>query len=79
MNEEKLTFEQSMDRLDEIVRKMERGDVALEEALKLFEEGTKLAEKCTKQLDDAELKVLQVSKGADGNPVEEDISDEIPF
>ena len=40
MNEENKTFEQNLRRLEEIVRAMERGDVALEESLKLFQEGT---------------------------------------
>lgn len=42
MNEENKTFEQNLRRLEEIVRAMERGDVALEESLKLFQEGTEL-------------------------------------
>ena len=42
MKKESMTFEQSVTRLEEIVRQMENGDVALEEALKLFEEGTAL-------------------------------------
>ena len=69
-------FEQSLARLDEIVRQMERGDVALEEALKLFEEGTTLVSSCNKLLDDAELKVLQLTKGADGEPQETEFTDE---
>ena len=63
MKKESMTFEQSVTRLEEIVRQMENGDVALEEALKLFEEGTALAASCNKLLDNAELKVLQMTKG----------------
>jgi exodeoxyribonuclease VII small subunit len=70
MKEESRNFEQSLGRLDEIVRRMERGDVPLEEALSLFEEGTALVASCTKLLDAAELKVTQLSKGADGTPQE---------
>lgn len=70
-------FEQSLMRLDEIVRRMERGDVALEEALTLFEEGTGLVSSCTKLLDEAELKVLQLTKGADGTPQEMEFHDEL--
>ena len=69
-------FEQSLARLDEIVRQMERGDVALEEALKLFEEGTTLVSSCNKLLDDAELQVLQLTKGAEGEPQETEFTDE---
>ena len=42
MAEEKLTFEQAMGRLEEIVKRLERGDAPLEESLSLFEEGTRL-------------------------------------
>ena len=49
---------------------MERGDVPLEQALSLFEEGTGLVSRCTALLDEAELKVIQLSKGPDGEPVE---------
>lgn len=69
-------FEQSLTRLDEIVRLMERGDVPLEEALKLFEEGTALVGSCNKLLDEAELKVVQLTKGVDGDPQETEFTDE---
>ncbi len=64
------TFEEAISRLEEIVTTLERGDADLESALKLFEEGTKLANACAKQLDDAEQKVVQLTKGPDGAPVE---------
>ena len=53
MNPQNKTFEESMARLEQIVRAMERGDVALEESLKLFQEGTELVRSCQKLLDDA--------------------------
>ena len=71
MNPENMTFEQNMQRLEQIVRAMERGDVALEESLKLFQEGTELVRKCGKLLDEAELKVRKVMTDGVGNPVEE--------
>ena len=55
MNPQNKTFEESMARLEQIVRAMERGDVALEESLKLFQEGTELVRSCQKLLDDAQL------------------------
>ena len=64
------SFEESIQRLEEIVRQMEQGNVPLEESLKLFEEGTALAANCSKQLDEAELKVVRLMKGSDGEPVE---------
>ncbi len=71
MNKENKTFEENMHRLEEIVRAMDRGDVPLEESLKLFQEGTKLVESCGKLLDEAELEVKKIISDAEGNPLEE--------
>ena len=79
MSDKTLTFEENMQRLEQIVRAMERGDVALDESLKLFREGTQLVERCGKLLDEAELQVKKISTTADGSPVEEDFADEVPF
>ena len=57
MNPENKTFEEAMQRLEQIVRTMERGEVPLEESLKLFQEGTALVQSCGKLLDQAELQV----------------------
>ena len=76
MNANHKTFEENMLRLEQIVRAMERGDVALEESLKLFQEGTELVRACGKMLDEAELQVKKVMAGADGRPVEEDFPHE---
>ena len=77
MNQQNLTFEASMARLEQIVRAMERGDVALEESLKLFQEGTELVRSCQKLLDEAQLQVKMIMTAADGSPVEEDFQDEL--
>jgi len=66
----KPTYEQAIERLDEIVRNMERGDAPLEEALKLFEEGAGLIALCNKLLDEAEQMVVKLKKGPDGYPIE---------
>ena len=76
MKEESKTFEQSLKRLEEIVTQMERGDVPLEEALSLFEEGTGLVGSCGKLLDEAEMKVVQLTKGTNGAPEEREFQDE---
>lgn len=70
------TFEENMQRLEQIVRAMERGDVALEESLKLFQEGTELVRSCGKLLDDAELQVKMVMTAADGSPILEEMPNE---
>lgn len=79
MNQTNKTFEENMQRLEQIVRSLERGDATLEDSLKLFREGTELVESCGKLLDEAELQVKKISTAADGSPVEEDFADEIPF
>jgi len=65
-----------MQRLEQIVRAMERGDVALDQSLKLFQEGTRLVRSCEKLLDDAQLQVNKIAVDADGKPVEEVFTDE---
>ena len=76
MNQNNKTFEENMQRLEQIVRAMERGDVALEESLKLFQEGTELIRGCSKLLDDAELQVKKIITDANGEPVAEDFAHE---
>ena len=76
MTQKSKTFEASMQRLEQIVRAMEQGDVPLEESLKLFQEGTELVRSCGKLLDEAELQVKKIASSPDGSPVEEDFADE---
>ena len=64
------TFEQQITRLEEIVAQMEKGDAELADSLALFDEGTTLIASCGKLLDEAEQRVVQLMKGADGAPVE---------
>lgn len=65
-----MEFEKAIARLEEIVAQMEQGNLPLDKALQLFEEGTGLVKSCAKQLDEAELKVVKLMKGSDGEPVE---------
>ena len=71
-----LSFEESLARLDEIVRHLEKGDLPLSESLAIFEEGTALISACSRMLDEAEQKVVKLKKGADRSPVELDFEDE---
>ncbi len=66
----KLSFEEKMKRLEQIAMALEKGDAALEDSLKLFEEGTKLIADCSAQLEKAEQQVVKLMKGEDGAPVE---------
>ena len=72
----KMTFEESMQRLEQIVRTMERGDAQLDESLKLFQEGTELVRNCAKLLDEAQMQIKKVMTAPDGSPVLEDFVDE---
>ena len=58
---EDLTFEQAMKRLEEIVSRLEAGDVPLDQSMTLFEEGTKLSAYLSKLLDTAEQKVTMIT------------------
>lgn len=69
MATKKPTFEESIKRLEEIVRALESGDVTLDDSIKLYSEGAKLAEECNIKLDETEKKIkLLISKE---NTVEE--------
>ena len=70
MATKKLSFEQSLARLDEIVRHLEKGDLPLKESLTLFEEGTGLIKNCGTMLDEAEQQVVKLKKGENREPVE---------
>ena len=70
MTEQELSFEQSLARLDEIVRHLEKGDLPLNDSLSLFEEGTGLIRRCGTMLDEAEQKVVKLKKGPDRQPQE---------
>jgi exodeoxyribonuclease VII small subunit len=59
-------FEDALNKLEKIVSKLEEGDIALEDSLKLFEEGIRLSHFCSQKLDEAEKRVEILVKGKDG-------------
>jgi exodeoxyribonuclease VII small subunit len=61
------SFEESLKKLEGIVEQLEKGDLALEETLKLFEEGVGLSAACKKELDEAEGRVQALVKQRDGS------------
>ena len=73
MARKKLAFEEAMKRLEEIVSHLEKGDIPLEESIRLFEEGSGLLALCSSQLEEAEQKVSLLRRGDD------DETEEIPF
>ncbi len=65
--EKKDTFEHSLKRLEEIVESLEDGNVALDDALKLYEEGISISKQCVEKLNSAELKLKRLTKDATGS------------
>ncbi len=58
----KMTYEEAISRLEEIVELLEKNEVTLDESMKLFEEGTKLTAFCSDKLKDAQQKITELTK-----------------
>ena len=69
-------FEESIKELETIVEKLEKGNVSLDEALKLFESGIKLSKSCQKMLDNAEKKVSILMQNDEGKIEKQDFAGE---
>jgi len=65
---EKETFESSLNKLEQIVRGLEDGDLPLEESLKLFEDGVRIARECRERLNQAERRIEILLADEEGNP-----------
>ncbi|SFL69388.1 exodeoxyribonuclease VII small subunit [Shimia aestuarii] len=63
-----LSFEAAMAELEKVVSQLERGDVALEDSIKLYERGAELKKRCEAKLKEAEEKVAAITLDGDGNP-----------
>ena len=74
---EEIKFEDALTRLEEIVEKLEEGDLPLEESLSAFEEGIKLSRVCAKLLNEAERKVEILTKGEDGQLIAQPFEEEL--
>jgi exodeoxyribonuclease VII small subunit len=59
------SFEEALSALENRVRKLEAGELPLEEALGLFEEGIELTRECHEKLDAADQKIIELSRGMD--------------
>jgi exodeoxyribonuclease VII small subunit len=66
---EEPTFEQALTQLEQIVQRLEKGELPLEESLKLYEEGIRLSRLCHGKLEEAEGKIEMLLKDAKGEPV----------
>lgn len=69
MSEKKKNFEASLNELEKIVRKLEDGELSLEESLKLFEDGVKLSRECRERLSQAERRIEVLLKDSNGEAV----------
>jgi exodeoxyribonuclease VII small subunit len=64
-----MTFESQLAALEKIVRELERGDLPLEESLRLFEQGVRLSRECQERLNQAERRIELLLRDAEGRPV----------
>lgn len=63
-----LSFEAALQRLEEIVRTLERGEAPLDQSIELYQEGDKLKRHCEARLKAAQARIEQIAFGADGKP-----------
>ncbi len=73
MSPKNQTFESSLGELEKIVRKLEDGELSLEESLKLFEDGVKLSRECQERLSKAERRIEILLNDESGNPILQEI------
>ena len=64
----KMSFEEAMAELEQVVSQLERGDVALEDSIRFYERGAELKKRCETKLKEAEEKVAAITLYADGTP-----------
>ncbi len=72
-----MSFEQSLARLDEIVKLLEGGNAPLEQSMKLYEEGIALVRFCNGELDKTESKIKLLRQGGDGQVVAEELDRQV--
>jgi exodeoxyribonuclease VII small subunit len=69
VSDETPSFEAALKQLEEIVQRLEKGELPLEDSLQLYEQGIKLSRLCHQKLEEAEGKIEQLMKDARGEPV----------
>ena len=63
-----LSFEAALQRLEEIVRTLEKGEAPLDQSISLYQEGDRLKRHCEARLKDAQARIEQIALGSDGQP-----------
>lgn len=69
-----LSFEESINKLEEVVSELEKGELSLEDSVNKFKEGMELSTRCSKLLDDAEKSITILLKNSDGELEEKDFN-----
>ena len=70
MNDNELSFEKALSELEEIVRKLEKGELTLDDSIRHFQKGVELTKYCNKVLDEAERSITMLLEGEDGQIIE---------
>lgn len=73
MNDKGATFENAIKELEEIVKKLEKGELSLDESIDCFQRGVELTKYCTKRLDEAERSITMLIEGENGQIIEKDM------
>ena len=71
-----ISFEDGMEKLEQIANELEKGDLNLDESVKKFEEGMKISKQCSDMLQDAEKKITMLIKNSDSELQEENFIQE---
>ena len=73
MNENGTSFEKAIAELEEIVKKLEKGELALDESIECFQRGVELTKYCSRRLDEAERSITMLIEGENGSIAEKEI------
>ena len=73
MNENNVSFENAIAELEEIVKKLEKGELTLDESIKCFQRGIELTKYCSKRLDEAERSITMLVEGVNGQITENEM------
>lgn len=71
MSQDPQSFEVALKQLEDVVQRLEKGELALEESLRLYEEGIRLSRFCHAKLEEAEGKIEQLMKDSRGDPIQD--------
>lgn len=73
MKEESVSFEKAVGELEDIVKKLEKGELTLDESIEYFQKGVELTKYCSKRLDEAERSITMLVEGENGQIIEKDM------